>query len=63
LDIFINLRNRKFARKIVIEEDRAGSDEIKATFLLEDSRIGSASESPELDEDVRAICVDGIRNL
>ncbi len=73
LSVFFNLRNRKFARDnrlsvagtrpAVIEGDRAGGDEIKATFLPEDGRIGSTSKGPKLEEDVRAVGVNGIRNL
>jgi hypothetical protein len=63
LNIFFDLRNSEFTRNIVIEGDGAGRDEIKATFLLEDGRFGGASKGPKLEEYVRAVGVNGIRNL
>ncbi len=63
MNIFFDIRDREFARNIVFEGDRAGCDDIKATLLLQDRRIGSASKSPKLEEDVRAVGVDGIGNL
>ena len=73
MNIFLDLQSRKFVRNNVFyvaevqpattKGDGAGRDEIKATFLLEDCRIGSASKGPELEEDVRAVGVNGIRRL
>ena len=68
-NVFCDLRDRKFARNDYFpvarmsEGDGARGDEIEATFLLEDSRIGNTSERIHLEENVRAIGVDGIRNL
>ena len=63
MNIFFDLRNSEFMGNIVIEGDGAGRDEIKATFLLEDGRFGGASKGPKLEEYVRAVGVNGIRNL
>ena len=63
LNVFFNLRNRKFAWNIVVRGDGTRCNEIKATFLLEDGRIGSAPKSPKLEEYVRAVGVDRIRDL
>ena len=68
-NVFFEFRNCKFTRNDyfsftrMTERDGAGSNEIEATFLLENSRISSTSKGPKLEEDVRAIGVDGIRNL
>jgi hypothetical protein len=67
----LDLRNRKFSRNLrlarllsdITEGDRAGSNEIKAAFLPENCDIGSASKSPELEEDVRAVGMDSICDL
>ena len=70
-NIFFDLRNRKFSwnirlarlRSVLTEGDRAGSNEIKVAFLPEDCNICRASKSPKLEEDVRAVGVDSIRDL
>ena len=45
------------------EGDGAGGNDIEATFPLEDIRLCSTSQGLKLKEYVRAIGVDGIRDL
>ena len=45
------------------ERDGAGGNDIEATFPLEDIGLCSTPKGPKLEEYVRAIGVDGIRDL
>ena len=73
LEVFPELRNGKFARNDFViarlcpvtdsQGNGAGGDEIEATFPLEDARFTSTSKGPKLEVNVRAIGVNGIRNL
>ena len=73
MEVFPELRNRKLARNYIViarfcpitdsKRDGARGDKIEATFPLEDTRFTSTSKGPKLEVNVRAIGVNGIRNL
>jgi hypothetical protein len=71
LDVLFDLCDGKFPGKDVLitgncrAENLNGTraDNIIAAFLLEDGRARNAAQSPELEEDKRSLCVDGVGDL
>jgi len=71
LNVLFDLRDGKFPGKDMLitgncgtgNKDGTRADNIKAAFFLEDGTACNAAQSPELEEDKRSLCMDGVGDL